>query len=505
MNVLPVLAPPESLPLELYSVAQVRTLEQCIMVQEGLREHQLMRRAGEAAFALLQQRWPQAQRIALFIGGGNNGGDGWVVAELAKQAGLEVHAYCLSAPDGGSEARNIAYFLAQQAGVEATAFTGEIAADVLVDALLGIGLQGAPNEQYGAAIRAMNAHSAPIFALDVPSGLEADTGAAHGVVVEAHCTISFVALKQGLFTQDGPDVCGQIWLAPLSEQALTDAPAAHCKRITWADLQALGRGLPTRRGNSHKGDYGHVLVIGGDHGFGGAPLLTSEAAARSGAGLISCATRSVHISALLSRCPVVMAQAVESGMELLPCLSRATVLAVGPGLGQSSWSELLFQQVWQSALPTVFDADALNLLARTGWQTSFATREVVLTPHPGEAARLLGCSIAKVQADRFAAAKELAQRYQAVVVLKGQGSIVANVDGALALCGDGNPGMSSGGMGDVLTGVVASFLAQGVPAWQAACLAVCAHAKAADILAEKQGMRGILASDLGTALQELIH
>ena len=205
------------------------------------------------------------------------------------------------------------------------------------------------------------------------------------------------------------------------------------------------------------------------------------------------------------RRPEVMVRAVESGLELQPLLSRAAVLAVGPGLGQSSWSELLLQQVLGDERPLLLDADALNILASPGWRCDFAGRDAVLTPHPGEAARLLGCSIAEVQADRFAAARKLAQEYQAVVVLKGQGSLIAAPDGRLALCTDGNPGMSSGGMGDVLSGVIAALLAQGMTPWAAARYGVCLHSAAADMVAARYGQRGLLASDLMMMLRELIN
>jgi hydroxyethylthiazole kinase-like uncharacterized protein yjeF len=248
-----------------------------------------------------------------------------------------------------------------------------------------------------------------------------------------------------------------------------------------------------------------VLVIGGESGFGGAAMMAVEAAGRIGAGLVSCATRPEHVPALLTRRPEVMALGVNSGLELAPAIQRATVLAIGPGLGQTSWSELLLQQVLGAQQPVVLDADALNLLASPGWHCEFSERVAVLTPHPGEAARMLGMTVAEVQTDRFASARLLAQRYQAVVVLKGQGSLIADPSGRVALCTDGNPGMSCGGMGDVLTGVIAALLAQGLNAWDAACLGVCCHSAAADVAVADAGVRGLLATDLMPILRELIN
>jgi len=247
-----------------------------------------------------------------------------------------------------------------------------------------------------------------------------------------------------------------------------------------------------------------VLIIGGDSGMGGAAAMAAEAAGRCGAGLVSCATRTEHVMPILVRRPEVMVKGLESGLELQPMMAKASVLAIGPGLGHSSWAELMLQQVLASDLPLVLDADALNILSSPGWRRDFGGRDVILTPHPGEAARLLECSVADIQRDRFAAVRQLAERYQAVVVLKGQGSLVADADGRVALCTDGNPGMSSGGMGDVLTGVLAALLAQHMPVYDAACFGVSVHSAAAD-LAAKQGQRGMLATDLMMYLRELMN
>lgn len=263
--------------------------------------------------------------------------------------------------------------------------------------------------------------------------------------------------------------------------------------------------LPARPQNSHKGDFGHVLVLAGNKGMSGAAILASEAAARTGAGLVSCATTEQTVAPLLTRCPSVMVKAVASGLEVQPLLAKATVLAVGPGLGQDGWAELMLQQAFNSDLPLVLDADGLNLLATDKWQHQFSKRSVVLTPHAAEAARLLNISVAEVLQDRAAVAQKLAQKYQAVVVLKGAGSLIVNYEGQVAQCSAGNAGMSTAGMGDVLTGIIAALMAQGLSAWQAACFGVCLHAEAADAVAAQNGMRGLLAFDLFAPLQRLVN
>ena len=496
----------DHLPGALYTAEQIRTLEQRIMQNEAITAADLMNRAAEAAFACLLERWPDVSHLAVMAGPGNNGGDAWCVAALAAGHGLQVTAYTLGDDRTGSPEAQAARQRALEAGIQPQAFTGEFLFDgeVIVDGVLGIGLSAPVAGDYACLIGAVNAHPAAVLALDIPSGLQADTGVADGVVVQADLTVTFVGVKPGLLTGSGPDVTGELAFAPLTLRPLPPS-VPFCERISWDRLQQLGQRLPARAGNVHKGDFGHVLVVGGDYGMGGAVLLAAQAAGRTGAGLVSTATRPDFVTAVLVRSPAVMAHGVNSGLELQPLLARASVLAAGPGLGQSSWSELLLQQVLQAEQPLVLDADALNLLASPAWRCQFAGREVVLTPHPGEAARLLGCSIAAVQADRCAAARQLAQRFAAVVVLKGQGTVLASPQGTLALCTDGNPGMSSAGMGDVLTGIVAGLLAQGMSAWAAARYAVCLHAAAADRWAEEHGPRGMQASDLADRVQELVN
>jgi NAD(P)H-hydrate epimerase len=261
--------------------------------------------------------------------------------------------------------------------------------------------------------------------------------------------------------------------------------------------------LPPRPRDAHKGRNGHVLAIGGDHGTAGAIRLCGEAALRGGAGLVSVATQAEHLMALNAGRPELMAHAVNGPQALEPLLARASVLAVGPGLGQGAWGHALWLTALDSALPLVLDADGLNLLAIEPRRFDPA-RQVVLTPHPGEAARLLHCPVGEIERDRFAAARALAQRFGAVVVLKGAGSLVADPDGRLDVCPWGNPGMASGGMGDLLTGLVAALLAQGCPAAQAARLGVGLHARAGD-RAAREGERGMIASDLLAPLRLLLN
>ena len=374
-----------------------------------------------------------------------------------------------------------------------------------MDALLGIGLRDAPRAEFAAAIEQINQAALPVLALDIPSGLNADTGAVAGAAVAANLTLTFIATKRGLLTGRGAALTGELVLANLDVPATTyDAIAPSAERLVLDELVTL---LEPRAADAHKGDFGHVMVIGGDTGYGGAALMAAEAAARTGAGKVSVATRPEHVAAILARRPEVMACGVVSGQELEPLLARPTLLVVGPGLGRSPWSEQMLQQAIKSGLPLVLDADALNILAEGRVVPAAALQQHspwLLTPHPAEAARLLGITTAEVQADRFAAVRGLAERYGASVILKGAGSLVASVDGIVGVVTDGNPGMASGGMGDVLSGIVGGLMAQRLSAHDAARLGAVAHACAADLAAEDMGQRGLLATDLIPYLGQLL-
>ena len=336
--------------------------------------------------------------------------------------------------------------------------------------------------------------AAPVLALDIPTGIHGDSGAVLGSAVRADLTITFVGLKTGLFLGEAPDYCGEVCFAGL------DIPASYVSGIAPAlrrvDDAMLAAALPRRQRTGHKGDYGHVLIIGGGEGMPGAVRLAGEAALRTGSGLVSLATHPAHAAMLVASRPELMPHGVASPADLEPLIERADVVAFGPGLGRSEWAQALFDYVATLALPAVWDADALNLLA----DRPAAMEQRVITPHPGEAARLLGCTGAAVQADRPAALDALAQRFGGTVVLKGAGSLVS-AGPVPYLCMAGNPGMGSAGMGDVLTGIVASLIGQGVPVGDAAAVGVLVHARAGD-RAATLGERGLVASDL---LAELRH
>ncbi|WP_298850870.1 NAD(P)H-hydrate dehydratase [uncultured Aquimonas sp.] len=493
---------------ELFAEAAVRTIDARLIEALDGDAYALMQRAAWAALDALKQRWPRARTLAVVCGPGNNGGDGWVLARLAESAGYDAWVVHLRADEarGSEEARRARREWRGRREVweddPELAAESLALADVVVDAVFGLGLTRAPGAPHADLIEAINAAQRPVLAVDLPSGLRADSGEAPGVAVRADLSISFVAAKPGLYTGAGRALSGERRLAPLLPEGM-DAPGPSADFEPQAialEARALAGALPRRRIDAHKGDSGHVMVLGGDSGMAGAALLCARAALRAGAGLVSVGTRAAHAAALVAAQPECMVRAVEAASELDPLLERATVIALGPGLGQGDWGHALFERVLVAHRPCVLDADALNLLA----QAPRACAQAVLTPHTGEAARLLGVSTTEVQRDRYTALAHLVQRYQCPVVLKGAGSLVGAPGELPRVIDAGNPGMAVGGMGDLLAGVIAALIAQGLEPFDAAVLGALAHAAAGD-LAAAEGERGLLPSDLLPLLRQVLN
>ncbi len=494
-----------SLPYLLYTAAQTRELDRLVIDKYDLSSNILLERAGEAGYALMNLRWPKIQRIAVFCGIGNNGGDGFVLARLAHEAGIETRVYQVGDSDKLQGDALAAMQRLQGAGVTPVAFCEQSLqeAELIVDGLLGTGIQGEVRADYRKAIEAINATIAPVLALDLPSGLNADTGVSCGLAVQAAVTISFIGLKQGLMTGAGVQLCGELHFSDLNvprEIYLQQKPSA--RRLDYARLK---KHLPPRRRDAHKGDAGHLLVIGGDHGMSGAVRLAGEAALRAGAGLVSIATRTAHAALITNARPELMCHGVGQAEELEALLSRANAIIIGPGLGQTDWAKDMLSSVVAAGKPLLLDADALNLIADGALpEVMLRGAKRILTPHPGEAARLLGQDVGQIQMDRFAAVTALLNKYAGVCVLKGAGTLVASEAG-VGLCNAGNPGMASGGMGDVLSGIIGALMAQKLEPVDAAQLGVCVHAQAADLAVRTIGERGLIASDLMPAIRRLAN
>lgn len=489
----------ESLPVEVYSAAQVRAMDRHAIDTDGVAGYALMQRAGAAALVTLRHHWPQARRVTVLCGAGNNAGDGYVLARLARAAGLEVRLVALLEPGRlRGEAAEAARDWAKAGGrAEPWQATDAMEGDLLVDALLGTGLDRPVEGEMRDCITAVNAASLPVLALDVPSGLDADSGVAQGIAVRATRTLCFVGLKSGLFLADGRDCRGALDFAGLDVSAA--ARAGHEPALRRMDRALLEIALPGRRAGVHKGQNGRALVIGG-HAMAGAACLAGEAALRAGAGLVTVATAAAQAAAIVAARPELIVQPAESAAELASLVAAADAVAIGPGLGVDARGEVALRAAIESGRPLVVDADALSLLARQprrhdGW---------VLTPHAGEAARLLATDAASVERDRIQALHAIATLHGGVCVLKGACTLVGDASAVPFVCDRGNPAMATAGAGDVLTGIIAALLAAGVDIPPAAAAGVLLHAMAGDAAAAGRP-RGLIAGDLVAALRTVIN
>ena len=479
-----------------YTASQVRTFDRRAIDAFSIPGIRLMHRAGRAAFDEIRSRWPDAAKLSIVCGAGNNAGDGYVVAGCAKDAGMDVQLVQVGDPGklAGEAAEALRFAEARLGGrIEQTCGAWTIDGDVAVDALLGTGARGAIREPYQAAIDRMNRAGKPILALDLPTGVDAETG---GLLtarpVRADATVTFVAAKLGLVTGDAVDFVGELVTDDL------DVPAAVFEEPGVRVMDGAGVARLARRPGAHKGDFGRLLIVGGETDMGGAVLLAGEAALRTGAGLVTVATRSANRTAVVARRPELMVRGTDDPGDIADLVERASAIAVGPGLGRSDWGARLLAAVVAAGKPLVVDADGLNIVADRGLGLPPAT---VVTPHPGEAARLLGESTAAIQSNRpRAAARLCGERLPGVTaVLKGAGTLIAREGAVESVCLAGNPGMATAGSGDVLTGIIGALLARGLESLAAAELGVWLHARAGD--EARPGGGSLIAGDLIGALR----
>ena len=488
-----------------YRASAMREVDRQTYTALGISEYALMCQAGAAAFRVLVSQWPEARRILVLCGTGNNGGDGWVLARLAQDAGFDCRVALFGEASRISGAARVAHdawcnstsaaYSNAEALITSGLATGEC--DVVVDALTGIGLAGPARDAAIELITVINAITVPVLSLDVPSGVDADTGSVIGAAIHAATTVTFIAHKPGLLTGAALNYVGRLVLADL------DAPPTVFGSVTADGVRisvSIAAGLPLRSSTAHKGHFGHVLVIGGNRGMGGAALLAAGAALRAGAGLVSLATRSEHVTAALTRHPELMVTALDDAAVLPELCEDKSVIVIGPGLGQDEWAQQSLRRAVAAGLPLVCDADALNLIAANE-VTIPPEIPLIVTPHPGEASRLAGVTISEIEADRVRWARELAERIAGVVVLKGAGTVIASSsnDDPLCICAGGNPGMATGGMGDVLAGLIGALVGQGLSVMEASALGVAAHARAGDLAWERYGV-GLTASDVANGL-----
>ncbi len=492
----------------LFTADQVRQFDRIAIEDMGIDGFELMRKAAAAAFEWLCSQWPKVLTgrltLQVFCGTGNNAGDGYLIAALAKQKAIPVSIVYLKSLDQLTGDTKKAWQYCQKQGVNMTAFNGcnLVSADIIIDAMLGTGLQGIVHGNYCHAIESINASGKPVLAVDIPSGLCADTGTLMGSAIKATTTVTFIGMKQGLFTAMGPDYCGELHFAQLGvpgDVYKTQTPSSY--QLSEAAFKQL---IGKRPACSHKGLYGSVLLVGGNHGMPGAIIMAAEAAIASGAGRVAVATRTEHLTALAIRRPEVMAFSVEVPADLQALIKGKTAVLVGPGLGQDDWSRGLLKEALTARCPVILDADALNLVAQTPSLLNQRKYSTIITPHPAEAGRLLNTTTAMIQSNRFKNVISLHNQYNVTAVLKGAGSLIGSAQG-IALCSAGNPGMAVAGMGDVLSGVIVALLGQGLPAEKAASLGVWLHATAGDDYVAAHGEIGVLATSLIPCLRDRLN
>lgn len=485
----------------IYLAEQVKEFEIAAANRLGMSSYELMQKAGQRTFIQCQTFYPDAQRYLIFVGIGNNAGDGYIVAACALKEGKQVLLVDISnnatlPKDAQSAKQTYLALQSQLASFQVKVFEH---ADIIIDAMFGTGINRALNSEIQYIINSINESSLPVVSIDVPSGLLADQSALNPVAVEANISVCMIALKPALVTGVGKQYAGRVIVEDLGISAeFRKLAKAYGRIYSHSDLPSL----PPRKINTHKGSYGKVLCIGGNRGMSGAIRLSAQAALRAGAGMVKvfCHEDSVLNIAISQAELMVVCE------QLMDSLDWSTSVVLGPGLGQDAWAKQVFQFVIQylmkMAKPCVIDADALNLISQS--DIDIKSLNAVLTPHSAEAARLLNKSTLIVEQNRYLSVEQLRNKYHQTIVLKGPGTIVFSEDDYW-VCKDGNAGMASAGMGDVLTGIMIALIAQGLELDLAAKMAVSLHARAADIQVGKYGIRGLLASDLISQTRSLIN
>ena len=501
--------------MKLYTAKETKKIDNLAIKEKEISGYSLMQRAAEFALDVILKEFGPLEELVIFCAKGKNSGDGFLLGSLAKEFGLNVTIVtcCPSKEIKGVSSKAFKEMKASKARIISINSIGKLKVSrkaVIVDALIGTGIKGNLRKNIKDSILALNrlGTKLPVVSLDIASGVNPDTGEVKDICVYADITITFVAQKRGCFTSIGKKVSGEVMYSDLEipKKLFTKVTATS----SIVNFEEYIDKVVYREQDAHKGNFGHVLVIGGDRGLGGAGLLASKAAVYSGAGLTSLVTRPEHVNASLVSCPEVMVKGVNSGQDLEEHLIKPTVIAIGPGLGQTAWSEQMIQRVFWEAekreVTVIMDADALNLIPKLKLSSKLP-RRLVLTPHPGEAATLLNTNVETIESDRFAYSAKIQKKFNATVVLKGSGTVICHQKNGVqqwGICNAGNPGMASGGMGDVLTGIIAGMIAQGLTAKEACEVGVDLHAKAADQASFDLGEVGLTPSDVIEELRYLL-
>jgi NAD(P)H-hydrate epimerase len=502
--------------MRLVTAGEMRAIDGKAIEEYGIPGIVLMENAGKCVVdAVIRQLGGsvQGKAITIFVGKGNNGGDGLVVARHLLNMGADVRVLMITEPAGlkGDAQTNLAiwqklgqkiYLVHQTNGINLVKVS-LLSTDLIVDAMFGTGFKGVVSEKISRIIELINTSGLPIVAVDIPSGLEADTGNIGGACVNASVTVTFGLPKLGMVLEPGATVTGTLEVVDISlpKPLLT---ANSTKYLLSLDM--ITKWLPERKSSNHKGDFGRVLVVAGSKGMLGAAMLTATAALKSGSGLVTLAVPASCHDTVAGKIPEIMtialpdtngAIATEALEIILESLAKVDVLAIGPGLSQNPETINFVQQLLlRVRIPTVVDADAINALARNTELLQQIETPLVITPHPGEMARLLDATTAEVQEQRFYLAQQCAEAWGCTVLLKGARTIIAEPNGVIYINPTGNQGMATAGSGDVLTGIIAGLVAQGMDVTKAAATAAYLHGMAGDKGVVDLGGYSLMAGDI---------
>ena len=519
--------------MKVVTAAEMRQIDQDTIEGIGIPGIVLMETAGSAIVRAIEQHYPTCQRIGIFAGKGNNGGDGIVIARQLAHIGRDVRLFLVSPEDSFTGEAHTNLQIAKRLGLRIEEILPEtesygigtvpatfVSCELLVDAILGTGLRGTVRDPIATVINAINRLPIPILSVDLPSGLDADTGHPLGTCIQADRTVTIGLPKRGLLMHPGAELAGKLEVADIGFPA--QVVDAQDIKVNWTTAVQAAQWVPPRPLSSHKGSYGRVLVVAGSTGMTGAAALSSEAALRTGAGLVTLATPK-HLNPILEGLlPEVMtlplpetdagSLAVSATSTILEFAEKTqSILAIGPGLSQHPETVSLVHQLMRENreqkldLRMVIDADGLNALAQAKETLSLFNNEAVLTPHPGEMARLTNTAVPILEKDRISTAQQFASEHGVTLVFKGAPTVTSDPNGNLWVNSTGNPGMATGGMGDVLTGVISGLMAQGISSASAAPLAVYLHGLAGDIAAERSGTHGLIASDVLKAVPQVVY
>ncbi len=504
---------------------QIREYDRVAVEEAGVPGIVLMENAGAGAARIARELLGAGRRVAIVAGPGNNGGDGFVIARHLLNDGFHVSVFLATAAAkiAGDALVNLRILESMSALIEDVS-AAEAASGLarrlrdhglVVDALLGTGVSRPLEGHLGALIDAINGCGTPVLAVDIPSGLDSDSGQPLGKAVRAAATATFAHLKRGLVLHPGAELAGLVTVVPIGAPGYVSDRAGRDGEILDGG-EALEQ-FPGRPTAAHKGTFGHLMILAGSLGKTGAAALAGEAALRVGTGLVTVATTGAAQPVLEARCraELMTEQVIErndaplserSLARLAEVVEGKSAVVIGPGLSTAPGiSGLVARLASTMTVPAVIDADGLNIMAADPASLGRVVSPLVLTPHPGEMARLLGKSVPAVQSDRIGTAREAARKLQAVIALKGARTVVATPDGRIWVSTTGNPGMATGGTGDVLAGIIGGLLAQGMPPLEATLLGVWLHGTAGDRAAARLGEPGLLAGDLLTELPELLR